>query len=281
LPPPVKCYGFPDEATGYYQNTGFLSEFALAFEQLFSGVAYLGPLREHPHRTYVWAGARPTDVGLRGEQAVAALLAARAAGLKSPQGQGKGRRYHPIERRILDWMKEMGVARSMGLEPIAKGRKDYEVKVRTTSKSAEVLITDVGFGVSQVLPVLVLCYYVPKGSTLILEQPEIHLHPRVQAILADVFIDVIKNRGVQILVESHSEHLLRRLQRRIAEEKVAPSQTALYFCEMGRTASQISRLQLDLFGNINNWPADFFGDELGNLASMTIAATQRRGVPLK
>ena len=68
-----------------------------------------------------------------------------------------------------------------------------------------------GIGVSQVLPVLVLCYYVPEGSTIILEQPELHLHPSVQAGLADVFIDVIKHRNVQILLESHSEHLLRRL----------------------------------------------------------------------
>ncbi|MBD2695260.1 AAA family ATPase, partial [Anabaena catenula] len=52
---------------------------------------------------------------------------------------------------------------------------------------------------SQILPVLVLCYYAPKGSTLIFEQPEIHLHPSVQAGLADVFIDVIKNRNMQII----------------------------------------------------------------------------------
>ena len=57
------------------------------------------------------------------------------------------------------------------------------------ARSAEALITDVGFGVSQILPVLVLCYYVPEGSTIILEQPEIHLHPSVQAGLADVLID--------------------------------------------------------------------------------------------
>ena len=114
-----------------------------------------------------------------------------------------------------------------------------------------------GIGVSQVLPVLVLCYYVPEGSTIILEQPELHLHPAVQAGLADVFIDVIKNRKVQILLESHSEHLLRRLQRRIAEEAFTPDDAALYFCEMSGGESQLTQLEIDMFGNIHNWPMTF------------------------
>jgi len=75
---PIKCYGFPDEATGYFQNTGFLPDFVLAFEELFSNVFYLGPLREYPKRTYVWAGESPVDVGQRGELAIPALLASRA-----------------------------------------------------------------------------------------------------------------------------------------------------------------------------------------------------------
>ena len=71
--------------------------------------------------------------------------------------------------------------------------------MRRTPTSSEVLITDVGFGVFQILPVLVLCYYAPKGSTLIFEQPEIHLHPSVQAGLADVFIDVIKTSRINCI----------------------------------------------------------------------------------
>ena len=133
-----------------------------------------------------------------------------------------------------------------------------------------------GIGVSQVLPVLVLCYYVPEGSTIILEQPELHLHPSVQAGLADVFIDVIKNRNVQILLESHSEHLLRRLQRRIAEEVFLPDDVALYFCELHEGESKLTPLNLDLFGEIDNWPDDFFGDLLGELVGVFDAGLQRK-----
>ena len=277
LPPPMKCYGFPSEVIGYYQNVAFLAAFVLRLEQLFNQIAYLGPLREYPKRSYVWAGERPIDVGRKGEHAIAVLLAARAEGLTSGRGEKKARRYKGIEERVLEWMQSMELIHSFSLKPIAKNRKDYEVRVKKSKTSSEVLITDVGFGVSQILPVLALCYYVPEGSTILLEQPEIHLHPSVQAALADVVIDVVKERNVQIIVESHSEHLLRRLQRRIAEEKISHEQTALYFCRMDNGESKIDKLDVDEFGNIRNWPEGFFGDEMGELAAQTEAEMRRTG----
>ena len=165
---------------------------------------------------------------------------------------------------------------SYALQPVHDKETDYEFRVRKSKGSPEVRLTDVGFGVSQILPVLILCYYVPENSTLILEQPEAHLHPKVQADLADVFIDVVKERNVQIIVESHSEHLLRRLQRRIAEEQIASDMTALYFCRIEDGTSAIERLDVDEYGNIKNWPQDFFGDETGELVAKTTAEMKRR-----
>ena len=80
LPAPVKCYGFPDQVKAYHQNAGFLGDLQLAFEELFSRVYYLGPLREYPRRQYTWAGAEPADMGRRGERVVDALLAAQRRG---------------------------------------------------------------------------------------------------------------------------------------------------------------------------------------------------------
>lgn len=276
LPEPIKNYGFPDQASGYFQNTGFLSDFVLAYEKVFQNTYYLGPLREYPKRSYSWAGEQPQDVGRRGELAVPALLASR----KLPKiGQGKGKKQITIEERIAFWLKELGLIHDFNVQAIAKNRKEYEVRVRRFLNTSEVLITDVGFGVSQVLPVLVLCYYAPEGSTIILEQPEIHLHPSVQAGLADVFIDAIKTRKIQIIVESHSEHLLRRLQRRIAEEKdgLTNQDIKLYFCHSTLDgSSNLNPLEIDDFGNIVNWPEHFFGDEMGDLLAMTEAAIKRQ-----
>lgn len=274
LPAPTKCYGFPDQVNAYYQNTSFLSEFVLAFEEAFQKLFYLGPLREYPHRTYIWAGEQPLDVGRRGELAVPALLAAEVHGPQIRRGRGK--RRQSVAERVAEWLRELGLIYSFDVRPIAPNRKEYEVRVRRSPHAAEVSITDVGFGVSQILPVLTLCYYAPENATLIFEQPEIHLHPSVQAGLADVFIDVIKTRNIQIILESHSEHLLRRLQRRIAEEELSNQQAALYFIQSAASKSVIEPLDIDLFGNILNWPEHFFGDEMGDLVAMTNAAINRQ-----
>lgn len=274
LPAPVKCYGFPDQVKAYFQNAGFLSDLQLRFEQMFGQFYYLGPLREYPKREYTWTGSDPADMGRRGERVVDALLAARAASTTIPLGQGKKR--PSLEVYVARWLKKLGLIHGFSVETIATDSNLYRVRVQRTPTSASVLITDVGFGVSQILPALVLCFYVPEGSTIVLEQPEIHLHPSVQAGLADVFIDAVKRRNVQIIFESHSEHLLRRLQRRVAEEEVAPESTALYFCQMNDGQSELTPLKVDIFGNIENWPKDFFGDELGEMAAMTTAAMNRR-----
>ena len=276
LPAPAKCYGFPDQVSGYYQNAGFLADFQLAFEQLFSHVFYLGPLREYPKREYTWAGEQPADMGQRGEKVVDALLASRLRGEKISRGRGHSK--FTVEEYVAHWLREMKLINTFRVEAIAEDSNLYRVWVQKNPNAPEVLITDVGFGVSQILPVLAICYYVPEGSTILLEQPEIHLHPSVQAGLADVFVDAIDKRNVQIIVESHSEHLLRRLQRRIAENQagMGPEDVALYFCEMAGGHSRLVPLDVDLCGNITNWPKDFFGDEFGEMAAMTRAQVERQ-----
>lgn len=234
-----------------------------AFEGLFHRIGYLGPLREYPRSHYVWPGNHPKDIGQRGEKMVSALLSGRI-------------QLRPTEDNILKWLKRLDLIYSYRLDPVLDTAKDYEFLVRKYKGGPEVRLTDVGFGVSQVLPVLVLCYYVPEGSILILEQPEAHLHPKVQSELADLLIEVVKNRGLQIILESHSEHLLIRLMRRIAEEQISANDTAFYFCEMNEGVSEIERLDVDDYGNITNWPQNFFGDEMGDLAAKTKAEMKRR-----
>ena len=274
LPPPVKCYGFPDQVYAYYQNAGFLADFQLAFEDLFSRIYYLGPLREFPQRHYAWKGSEPSDMGRRGERVVDALLASRQRGKYISPGPKRHRKT--LEERVAYWLKKLGLIHTFAVESIAEGSNLYQVLVRKSPSSPKVLITDVGFGVSQVLPVLVLCYYVPEGSTILLEQPEIHLHPFAQSGLADVFIDAIRTRNVQIVLESHSEHLLRRLQRRMAEQKLPSDKAAFHFCDVRNGGTRLTPLNLDLYGNITNWPKDFFGDGFGEMAAMTRAAIARK-----
>lgn len=278
IPHPENFFGFPNESVAYFQNTGFLPDLSLSLKNLFKSVYYVGPLREHPERFYQFSGEEPPDVGPKGGLAVNAMLAAGNRNI----ARGVKKKSEPFQALIARWLKQMGLIEEFRVSPIAEGRKEYEVRIKVQSRGAEVLITDVGFGISQVLPVLVQCFYVPHNSTILFEQPEIHLHPSVQSHLADLFIEAIhareegKPRNTQLIVESHSEHLIRRLQRRIAEEQLSPEDVAIYFVSQVGGASKIEELKIDAYGNISNWPENFFGDEFEDVAAMALKAAERK-----
>jgi len=182
-----------------------------------------------------------------------------------------------VQERVVRWLRDLSLIDHFELHPTAPHRRDYEIRIRIVPNAPPVLLTDVGFGISQVLPVLVQCAVVPENTILLIEYPETHLHPMGQSALADVFIETIRDRKVQIVIESHSESLLRRFQRRIAEGHIAHDQIALFFTSMQPDgASQLNPLELDEFGNITNWPDHFFGDEMGDLAAMLDAEMERK-----
>ena len=257
-----RCYGF---RTARNQIRDISSRFEEAFENLFSRILYLGPLREYPRRSYPWKGDHPKGIGQYGEKMIPATLSSRIRGLLT-------------DEQIPKRLQQLELIYSYDVRPLSDTGGKYECLVKQYKGGPEVPLIDVGFGVSQVLPVLILCYYAPEGSILILEQPEAHLHPKAQTELADVLIDAVTNRNVQIILESHSEYLLSRLQRRIAEKAIASVDTALYFCEINDGTSEIEQLDVDEYGNIRNWPQDFFGDVTGELIKKTKVEMQQRKV---
>ena len=255
------------------ESDKLLRPLASTFENLFAHIYYLGPTRVHPRRHYHWEMTHPKEIDMWGNKAVDALLSARVRQLTTSHN-GKD---VPIEERISKWLQKMGLAHSFSLVP--KGSLDdnnYEVRIRKSSNSAEVTLADLGHGVADLFPLLVHCCYVPEGATLILEQPGIHLHPKAQSQLADLLIEVVIERKLQILVESHSEHLLTRLQLGIAKQKITADETSLYFCENEDGVSNIKPLEIDELGNIKNWPKNFFGNVRGDLVKMTREQMKRQ-----
>ena len=273
-PRPSKAHEFPYMLQTQLEHNNFVSSLQYGLELFLRDLHYLGPLRTYPRRIYRGSGAQPSDMGSAGEFTVDALLSSGQQGVGVWDGSGS---HVPTDEYVARWLKRLGLVHDFRVVRVVEGRRLVEVKVRKAPGMPEVLLTDVGFGVSQLLPELVLCFYVPRSSTVILEQPDIHLHPSAQAGLADVFIDAWKKHDVQILFESHSEHLLRRLQRRIAEGEINQDDVGLYFCSLEDSGeSTLSHLELDAYGNISNWPKDFFGDQFGEIAGMSEAALRRQ-----
>jgi predicted ATPase len=280
LDEPDKFYRISDQSRARFQNAEFLSDFALSTESALNSIYHLGPLRDYPKRMYSWSGETPESVGQKGEFTIAAILAASAQQRMLSRGYKK--KQYPFDAFIAQWLQTLGVIESFSVRPVAIGRKEYEVLVRTHTAGSEVKITDVGFGVSQVLPALTQAFYCPPDSTVWMEQPEIHLHPQVQAELADVFIAATqarehgKERHVQLIVESHSEHFLNRIQRRVAEGELSAEDVAVYFCHRAGASTELEPLRMNTFGEIENWPENFFGNEMADISARTLAALQRR-----
>lgn len=118
-------------------------------------------------------------------------------------------------------------------------------------------IADVGFGVSQTLPVLVALLVAQPGQLVYLEQPEIHLHPRAQAALAEILVDAA-NRGVRVVLETHSELLLLAVQSLVAEGKILPDLVKLHWFKRHHDGvTEVSSANLDETGAFGGWPEDF------------------------
>lgn len=249
---PERSIALPAEAIPCLGQDGALVEdLSLAIRRELQNIAYLGPLRRKPERDYVWNKSRPGEVGSDGHRAVDVLLASELA---------KGDAHSQVIDGVSAWLARMKVADKLEVRQLGRSTR-YEVVVHRNGVAAN--LRDVGIGVSQVLPVLTLAYFAPEGSTILLEEPEIHLHPLAQSVLAELFVEVSRKRKVQFIVETHSEHLFRRMQTLVARQKTSLDNVAMYFVERGKVGADLRPLNIDTYGRVTNWPDHFFGDALG------------------
>lgn len=221
-----------------------------SLEDLFEALFYIGPLREWPKRIYPATGEKPKDVGLRGERSVDVLWVA---------SRTKHRKAK-LFPKVNNWLKEFNVSLQVSLKRI--GGNNYSVNLEDPITNMPVNLADVGFGASQLLPVIVEGFYAPKGAVILIEHPDIHLHPRAQATLADLFTEIAKE-GKTLIIETHSEHLISRIQRRIAEGRLGRDEVSIYYCEPGRQGSKITEICLDSMGRFESegLPEKFFEED--------------------
>ena len=149
----------------------------------------------------------------------------------------------------------------------------YSIRFLKKNSNLYTSIANAGFGASQVLPLIVQALVSSKGSITVAEQPEIHLNPKLQCVLADLFV-YMANSEQKAIIETHSEHLLLRLRRLIAEGKIKSEKVALYFIDKENGSSTIREINIENDGHIktNEWPKGFFEDSM--YESMALATKQ-------
>ncbi|TYQ24746.1 DUF3696 domain-containing protein [Pseudanabaena sp. UWO311] len=173
--------------------------------------------------------------------------------------------------QILDWndnqseelykltatLKDLKMLHDVKLHRLSGGR--FELKVKVKSRSKWESLADVGFGISQFLPIIVADLQLSDDSTLIMSQPEIHLHPSVQANLGDYLVKQVKERNKNYIVETHSEYLLNRMRLLIVKGEIQPEDVAVYYFENSiKDGSIAHRIEFTKDGQILNAPKGFF-----------------------
>lgn len=230
-----------------------LKEFVEEFR--YTRLNHVGPLRASPKRYYVLdKESYSTYWDCSDGEAVVELL--------------KNRDY--VREKTNRWLERFGFNVNISES------EDVIHHLLINQNAIDYDITDVGFGVSQILPIIVQGYLAFKDSLTIIEQPEIHLHPQMQAELANLFVDIVSYKDRNMIIETHSEYMLRRLRRLMSDpdfKDIRPKDVALYYfegvdLEKGKDFVSIRPLEISSSGSFE-WPKSFYETELDdNLAFM-------------
>ena len=253
-------------------------------QAFFTGrVKYLGPLRDEPKPLYPLAGnLDPRDIGLRGENTAAVLELYRNRQIEylpprefSRLGEPFSIEQASLHVAVLEWLRYLGMAQDV--RTFDQGKLGHELKVSMQGSNSLHDLTHVGVGLSQILPILVQSLLADTGSTLVFEQPELHLHPRVQTRLADFFLTMVFLHK-QCIIETHSEYLINRLRymAAVTEGEKVSKDVMVYFVEKVEGASVYREIRISKYGVIDDWPTGFFDENEQNAANILAAGMNKR-----
>lgn len=257
-----------------YIINGYFSGIQVCLENEADSISYIGPFRESPKRTYRDSESSVKDVGVYGENVSMILRQAAQSDRK-------------LLQNVSTWLqKTMGY--SLDIKDVGNGL--YSLIICGNEESDNII--DVGFGISQVLPIVTQLFhtdtyeqrlyssYRKYKKTVVFEQPEIHLHPAAQAQLADLFVNCVSSKSdvKRILIETHSEHLIRKLQVLAADPDVPISndQIAIYYVDKDHNGdSYVTKMELNKNGQFEKtWPNGFF-DKSYELTKMLLHANSK------
>ena len=243
---------------------------------LSESVVYLGPLRASPKSTYgLGSGVENSNIplGESGEFTAKKLFSEKNLKryLVPEDGKYIDKRI-TLEEAVSLWYQELCITPEISdkIEVQAPGRQGYQMNIGSRT------LANVGFGVSQILPVITLCLISDPGSLILLEQPELHLNPGMQQKLADFLLEMVKT-GRQIIVETHSEYLITRLRRRAATNENDHKYFGIVFAERDpEEGTSYRSVNVNEQGDLSEWPKGFFDHVAEDLRILMRKAAERQ-----
>lgn len=205
-------------------------------------VKYLGPFRQPPQRRYATRGSMPSEVGAMGEASITLLA--------NEQIQTRAR---PNIGRIATWLKTLGLANAFEVRRV--GQSDQFDAKMSLADDVTLPLADLGYGLSQVLPVLTQCSFAPDNATLLFEQPELHLHSIAARRLASVFVDTVKWKACNILIETHSKEIVAQLQEELRNKRIKIEDVIIYKVRRVGGSTRIAKVPIesDDFDIFDDW----------------------------
>jgi len=241
---------------------------------IFGSYTYIGPLREEPSRRYIYED-EIVEIGKKGENAAFIYLSERDSKVDGhffydgTTDSFKMSSRLSLSDAVQRWLEVMDIR---AFKPEAIREIIYLNMNAGTHDATRVNIADVGFGVSQVFPMILEGLRMPHGGTLLLEQPEIHLHPKLQMQIADYCISLAKS-GKNVIAETHSDHVVNRLVRRVVEDTSGElaKLIGIYFIQPTKEGAKFEKVTIDETRGIVNWPVNFF-DQVANEQELILRA---------
>jgi len=186
--------------------------------------------------------------------------------------------YKPLKKKniyegLIEWLKYFDLADNFKKGELDNGLPTIDLVI----KELKLALTQLGTGVSQILPVIVQCLITPVGSTLIIQEPEQNLHPKWQSLLADLFFGMSVH-GRRCIIETHSEYIIKKLRYRIVADKDEKinKEIKIYFTTINENGeSEFEEIEINEYGVITNWPEDFFDEGSKWAVDINKAATDK------
>lgn len=266
----------------FFRRSSLFENTATFIKDRISRIIYLGPLREEPR--FLILPSTSKGIGSKGENTAAVLHLLRDQKRKFPVPSDDKNNYDSKDNiKLVDavkaWSQYLGLVEDIDISD--RAAFGFTIFVRPHKGSPKLSLPSVGVGVSQLLPVLVVCLLAEPGSVILLEQPELHLHPALQQRLADFFI-AISRSGVQLIMETHSEYIISRLRLRIAEaaDDELMNLVKVIFAEQGKTGKTKGKtkyipLDFNTYGDLEKWPPEFFDQAIEDEREIIKAAFKK------
>ena len=220
-------------------------EYRPILESFIEKTKYLLPFRAFPKRLYDDINTNNFAHDFSGENIPLTLLSNNA-----------------LLKKVRNWYSENLNISDIEIKKIDPRGRHFEINIfQDFAPQTPVNLFDVGQGISQSLPIVARAFMDRENTIEIIEQPELHLHPAAHGDIASLFVEsALKNKNSKYVIETHSENLVLRVRRLIAEEKITPDFVNLYWIDNDSKSASLKKIEIDEKGDISFWPEGVFSE---------------------